>query len=249
MRQIKLKLFMLLSAATLVSCNNDNGNSTSAKPRTEEDVPVVPQNKEPKQEEIITPEFPIDVKENVTKKVKAYTIIGQEMIDNNTCVNYKIRTPQQYDEMDLYMILCYLSNAVKIPTKDYTVDYYTTNQSIESQPYGVASAIDGAYTSKIDGKETPKPVPIKREFVGKWDVGGGDKLTIYKHKGKYYIDYEVNGEMHNQPEELVKTTINGHVGFKYKYPDEFAEEYEIVNGGLYSRYPGQSDGLFSKKVE
>lgn len=248
MRQLKLKLFVLFAATTLVSCNN-NGNSASTETRTEEEVPVVPQNKEPKREEIITPEFPIDVKEDVPNKVKAYTIIGQEMVDNNTCVNYKIRTPQQYDDMDLYIILCYLKTAIKIPTKDYTVDYYTTNQSLDSQPYGVASAIGGAYTSKINSKETPKPASIKREFVGKWDAGGGDKLTIYKNNGKYYIDYEVNGEMHNQPEELVKITINGHVGFKYKYPDEYTEEYEIVSGGLHARYSGQSDGLFLKKVE
>lgn len=249
MRQIKFKLFVLFAATAIVSCNNNKGNLTSAETRTEEEISSTPQNEEPELEEIITPEFPIDIEEDVPNKVKAYTIIGQEMLDDNTCVNYKVRTPQRYDEMDLYLILCYLKEVIKVPTKDYTIDYYTADQDMESQPYGVASAIDKKYTSKINDKETQKPVSIKREFVGKWDAGYGDKLTIYKHNGKYYIDYEVKGEMHNQPDELVKTTINGHVGFRYRYPDEYAEEYEIANGGLYTRYVGQSEGLFLKRVE
>lgn len=247
MREIIYNLFALFVATSLVSCNNSNSSSTSQ--LMNEDDSLVLIDIDVKQEENVTPEFPIDVKEDVPNNVKAYTIIGQEMIDNNTCVNYKICTQKQYDEMDLYMILCYLKTVIKVPTKDYTIDYYTTSQDLESQPYGVASAIDGAYTSKLKGKDMPKTASIKREFVGKWNAGAGDKLTIYKNKGKYYIDYEVKGEMHNKPEELVKTTINGHVGFKYKYPDEYAEEYEIVDGGLYARYPGQSEGLFLMKVE
>ncbi len=77
-----------------------------------------------------------------------------------------------------------------------------------------------------------------KTIIGKWIVFESpwtSLFVIYEEDGRYYADNINNGVWSNDPYELVKTRINGNLGFKPVIVDEWSETYEIRDNGVYAK--------------
>ena len=110
---------------------------------------------------------------------------------------------------------------------------------------------DDADAPTIDSKDSPDSNKV---IIGKWIVfespsQGTSLFVIYEENGKYYADYINNGIWSNDPYELIKTQINGNLGFKPVVVDEWSETYEIRENGVYAKNIDGTGGLLLYNAE
>lgn len=88
-----------------------------------------------------------------------------------------------------------------------------------------------------------------KNIIGKWVLTGELLLVIYEQNGHYFADNINNGVWMDYPYELVKTTINGNLGFEPVEIDEYSESYEIREHGVFAKNMDGTGGQLFKNAK
>lgn len=179
-----------------------------------------------------------EVKED-SFEVKPFVLLSETLSKDKRKTQFVVQIPEEYTGVELHVMLSRLKQKCK-KTEDYDVSFFVKGSKSHEIPYAVGYVEGTTYkvnlTSELKEEEAKKIASskIKRDLVGKWAISSPDDvMTIYKSNGKYYLEYQINGEFTGDRVELVKSKTQSNV-FKFKNRNDGDETYELVDGGMYA---------------
>lgn len=226
-RNVFISLILLNSAFVCIGCGNKN--TSNVNDTADETDSLFAALIESKTQEVEEDSF----------EVKPFVLLSETLLEDEKKTLFVVQIPEKYKGLDLHIMLSRLAQKCK-KTKDFDVAFFVKGSKLNDTPYAVGyikgSTCHVDLTSELKEEEAKKIASnnIKREFVGKWPSGSPDDvMTIYKYNGKYYLEYQINGEFTGDRVELVRSKHQSNV-FKFKDKNEGDETYEIVEGGMYA---------------